>query len=202
MYVLSRGRLAVDTAAAGFSRETVGQDQMLAIAAVMATHLELIRVEVLASAQKWKSKNAAEAAVFAAAANSLSGNAAVMVASIKAFAADPSKEARMNAHMFTKPTIASIDALISFAANAKFIGTPPQVNDRPLASPPTHDPSHSLVCSLFGSRVVPSLDTRAMTASPLTRIAPIPRCSRCAERLQTSSSRCRLQQCRSSLPRR
>eukprot|EP00035_Acanthoeca_spectabilis_P022830 m.446043 g.446043 ORF g.446043 m.446043 type:complete len:349 (+) comp19304_c0_seq1:265-1311(+) len=127
MYVLNRGRLAVETAAAGFSRDTTGQDQMLAIAAVIATHLELIREEVLNAAAKLKAKSPHDAGIFTAAANALSGNAAVLVAAIKAFAANPSKEARTNAHLFTRPTIASLDALISFSTNEKFIGVPPQV---------------------------------------------------------------------------
>jgi len=127
MYVLNRGRLAVETAAAGFTRDVADQDQILAIAAVIATHLELIREELLSAAHKLKGKKPSDAAIFLAAANSLSGNAAVLVASIKAFASSPSKEARTNAHLFAKPTLASLEALIAFSANEKFLGTPPQV---------------------------------------------------------------------------
>eukprot|EP00038_Savillea_parva_P028602 m.66042 g.66042 ORF g.66042 m.66042 type:complete len:349 (-) comp8333_c0_seq1:145-1191(-) len=127
MYVMNRGRLAVETASTGLTRKSTGQDQILAIAAVIATHLELIREQTLAAADKLRTKSPHDAAIFAAAANSLSGNAAVLVASIKSFAAHPSAGARATAHLFSKPTLASVDAIIEFASNPKFVGVPPQV---------------------------------------------------------------------------
>jgi hypothetical protein len=127
MYVLHRGKLAIETAAAGFSRETIGQDQMLAISAVLATHLELIRGELQGSAERLKKSQPHDAAVFSAAASSLSGNSAVLVAAIKAFAAAPTPEARATALLFTRPILVSIDTLIEYGSDARFAGTPPKV---------------------------------------------------------------------------
>ena len=140
MYVLHRGKLAIEIAAAGFTRETLGQDQMLAISAVLATHLELIRGELLSSADRRKKSHPHDAAVFSAAANSLSGNAAVLVAAIKAFAAAPSPEARSTAVLFTKPILVSLDTLIEYGSDARFRGTPPKVGSFCFASSPPLPP--------------------------------------------------------------
>eukprot|EP00041_Stephanoeca_diplocostata_P004048 m.40463 g.40463 ORF g.40463 m.40463 type:complete len:344 (+) comp14820_c0_seq2:118-1149(+) len=127
-YVLHRGRLAIDIASAGFGRETTGPQQIMTISAVIATHLELIRNQLLAAAAKLKEQGSVKHSIVSSIANTLSGNATVLVSVIKAFVATPTNDLRENAAIFAKPVIATIDAIIEFAASdASFTGSPPQI---------------------------------------------------------------------------
>lgn len=126
-YVLHRGRLAIETAANACSRGTVGQEQMMAIAAVFATHLEVIREQCLNASKNLAEGSPMEASQYTALAKSLGGNASILVTSIKAFVASPDPEQQAAVPIFAKPVLALIDALIAFSSSDKFVGTPPQV---------------------------------------------------------------------------
>lgn len=125
-YVLQRGRLAIEIAARACTRGLVQKEQMMSIAAVFATHLELIREQCLSATTALKD-SPLEAAQFSAVAKSLAANASILVTSIKVFVASPNQESQASVATFAKPILALVDALIELSSLDKFVGKPPQV---------------------------------------------------------------------------
>lgn len=129
VYVLNRGRLAIEIAAKACSRGALAEkDQMMAIAAVFATHLELIREQCNAATKKLSKDSPLNAAQFSSVGKSLAANASVLVSFIKAFVADPNAATQSAIATFAEPILALIDALIELSKWDKFTGKPPQVN--------------------------------------------------------------------------
>lgn len=126
-YILNRGRLAIEVASNSLTRGSIQKEQMMAVAAVFATHLELIRQQCQSATAKLLKSEPNDAAQFSAIGKSVASSAAVLVTSIKAFVTNQSQEAQNTIALFTKPILALIDALIEFSMGNKFVGSPPKV---------------------------------------------------------------------------
>jgi len=126
VYLLARGKLAIEIATGGFSRASITGEQVMSIAAVVATHLEVLRDQCLKAASKTKGGDPKQSMVFDSLARGLSGNAAMLVATIKAFVAAPSAINRKAAETLSKPLLACIDAVIAIGTSEpRFVGTAP-----------------------------------------------------------------------------
>ena len=127
-YRLARGLLAITVATNGFARPDINVPQVMSIAAVVATHLDILREQCAGAAAAIRRARPYQAAVFESASKGLAGTAAMLVASIKAFVKEPSQENRQSCLTFTKPVIASVECVIEFVKHNSWLdGTPPQM---------------------------------------------------------------------------
>lgn len=113
MYPLQRARLAVQLAVDGFQRASTTPAHTLGISAVIATHLEVLREQCHAAAEK--SIEDVAKAQFKSISRGLTGAAAMVVAAIKGFVREPSEKLRNKCSIFAAPLMATIDALIEYA---------------------------------------------------------------------------------------
>jgi len=124
-YLLARGRLAITVATSRFGKPNIHTSEVMSIAAVVATHLDILRDQCNKAKEKLEATAPKQSTIFDALARGLSGNAAVLVAAIKALVADQSEHNRQTAQILAKPLLTAVDSLIEFAsANPAFAGIP------------------------------------------------------------------------------
>lgn len=116
-YVLARAQLAISLALDEFGNNDTSVSETMSIAAVIATHLEVLREQCFKAAESFVSSNPPLCNHFKAIARSLSGSAGVVVCAIKMFVANPSSEQRALCRMFSRPFTATVDTLLNFAKN-------------------------------------------------------------------------------------
>eukprot|EP00040_Diaphanoeca_grandis_P029410 m.172287 g.172287 ORF g.172287 m.172287 type:complete len:352 (-) comp31677_c0_seq2:78-1133(-) len=129
-YVINRGKLAIEVAANATNKEGVTKEQVMATAAVFATHLELIREQCLSASAKLSAKHANDAKQYDAIARALSGNSSMLLTALKTFVADPSHQNQSVIFTFTKPVLSVVEALLEYGTMDKFIGRPPSMKPK------------------------------------------------------------------------
>eukprot|EP00053_Salpingoeca_punica_P008161 m.73779 g.73779 ORF g.73779 m.73779 type:complete len:337 (+) comp14479_c1_seq1:181-1191(+) len=121
-YPLARARLAIQLATDGFQRPSLTPEQVMAISAVVATHLEALRAQCNSAGERTKNEQ------FKAAARGLSGVASLLVAAVKEYVGSPSQAARLQCATFSRPLVETVEALLSYVhSNDSFLGTPPYI---------------------------------------------------------------------------
>jgi len=133
-YLLARGRLAITVATSRFAKPNITTNEVMSIAAVVATHLDILRDQCNKAKEKMLAVDPKQSAIFDALARGLSGNAAVLVAAIKALVTNQSEQNRQSAQVLSRPLLTAVDSLIEFSsANPAFTGIPatlqPQASD-------------------------------------------------------------------------
>eukprot|EP00039_Didymoeca_costata_P006179 m.88106 g.88106 ORF g.88106 m.88106 type:complete len:332 (+) comp13143_c0_seq1:223-1218(+) len=128
MYKLKRAKLAIEVAVHNFERTNLKDKQVMAVAAVVSTHLDVLRDECAKASETLKTEKPLQAAIFENSSRGLSGSTAMLVAAIKALVKDISKDNLVAAQILAKPVLSCVEALIAFVENdPSFKGTPPTV---------------------------------------------------------------------------
>lgn len=127
-YLLARARLAIEVATSDFSNSAIEPPQVMSIAAVVSTHLDILRKQCTAATDKLGRTEPRSAAVFDGITRALTGAAAMLVAAIKSFVSDPQPKHRAACETLSRPIIAVVDGLIEYAKSSdSFAGAPPQM---------------------------------------------------------------------------
>lgn len=127
-YKVSRARLAIQIATDNFEKNSLSEAKVLTVAAVVSTHLDVLREQCNAAAALLEPTNSAQSRQFRAIGKAIVGSAAMLVASIKAFVVQQTDSNRHTCSVFSKPVLATIDALVEFVGSVpSLIGTPPQI---------------------------------------------------------------------------
>ena len=126
-YLLARAKLAIQISCDRFLQPETSAGDAMAISAVIATHLEVLREMCTNAGDMAAGKAPAYVGQFRACAKGLAGSTAMFVAAIKTFVASGTDESRRVVHTFALPVLAGIDAIDAFTrAIPAFTGKPPR----------------------------------------------------------------------------
>lgn len=126
-YPLSRGRLALELAVHAFEKPGISPKQVMAVSAVIATHLESLREQCKMAAELHDDELVK--AQFMASARGLSGTTSMVVAAVKAYIEMPTEMSRISLNLFSAPLISTIDSLLAYVhSHEDFFGKPPRMS--------------------------------------------------------------------------
>eukprot|EP00051_Salpingoeca_urceolata_P027981 m.484320 g.484320 ORF g.484320 m.484320 type:complete len:335 (+) comp23301_c0_seq1:477-1481(+) len=123
-YPLQRAKLAVSLALDAFSRRPTNA-QTMASAAVVATHLEVLKEECSRAEER---TDASAQVMFKAIGRGLSGTATMLVAALKDHIKHPTDRTRAACTIFSAPVLSTIDALITYSEDESLAGKPPAIS--------------------------------------------------------------------------
>lgn len=138
------GRLAVQLAVDSFQRSSITPKQVMAVSAVIATHLEALREQCKMAAELCEDDMVGFQ--FKACGRGLSGATSMLVAAVKSYIDMPTDQSRLSLQAFSTPLLASIDSLLMYVHSSDaFLGE---------SSAPGH-PRQLLSASCGGASVSP-----------------------------------------------